>query len=53
MEMRMGLRLRLGKENSETDDEDPTSEEDVVEKGHGPNDPTFEPAPAQWHRGSA
>ena len=42
-----------GKENSETDDEDPTSEEDVVGKGHGPNDPTFEPALAQWHRGSA
>ena len=40
-------------EKDETDDEDPTSEEDVVEKGHGPNDPTFEPALAQWHRGSA
>ena len=42
-----------GEDKSETDDEDPTSEEDVVEKGHGPNDATFEPAPAQWHRGSA
>merc|ERR1712078_705374 len=31
----------------ETDDEDPTSEEDVVEKGHGPNDATFEREPAQ------
>ena len=40
-------------DKSETDDEDPTSEEDVVEKGHGPNDATFEPEPAQWHRGSA
>ena len=42
-----------GEDKSETDDEDPTSEEDVVEKGHGPNDATFEPEPAQWHRGSA
>ena len=39
-------------DKSETDDEDPTSEEDVVEKGHGPNDATFEPAPAQWRKGS-
>ena len=42
-----------GEDKSETDDEDPTSEEDVVEKGHGPNDATFEPEPAQWHRESA
>ena len=40
-------------DKSETDDEDPTSEEDVVEKGHGPNDATFRAPPAQWHRGSA
>ena len=41
-----------GEDKSETDDEDPTSEEDVVEKGHGPNDATFEPEPAQWRKGS-
>ena len=41
-----------GEDKSETDDEDPTSEEDVFEKGHGPNDPTFRPGPAQWLKGS-
>ena len=41
-------------DKSETDDEDPTSEEDVAEQGGVPqNDATFEPQPAQWHRGSA
>ena len=40
-----------GEDKSETDDEDPTSEEDVVEKGDGPNDPGFQPGPAQWHNG--
>ena len=42
-----------GEDKSETDDEDRTSEEYVVEKGDGPNDPTFQPGPAQWHKGSA
>ena len=42
-----------GKENSETDDEDPTSEEDVAEQGDGPTDRTFEAPPAAWHKGSA
>ena len=42
-----------GEDKSETDDEDPTSDEDVAEQGGGPqNDPTFRPAPAAWHRGS-
>ena len=39
-------------EKSDTDDEDPSSEEDVAAKGDGPNDPTFRPAPAAWHKGS-
>ena len=39
-------------DKSETDDEDPTSEEDVAEQGDGTNDPTFQPGPAQWLKGS-
>ena len=41
-------------EKDDTDDEDPTSEEDAAEQGGVPqNDATFEPEPAQWHRGEA
>ena len=42
-----------GEDKSETDDEDPTSEEDVAEQGGVPqNDPSFRPAPAAWRKGS-
>ena len=38
-------------DKSDTDDEDPTSEEDVAEQGGvPPNDPSFRPAPAAWHK---
>ena len=40
-------------EKSETDDEDPTSEEDVAIKCDGPrHDPSFHSGTPQWRKGS-
>ena len=41
-----------GEEKSETDDEDPTSEEDVPEQGDGLSGRTFKAALAMWHKGN-